>query len=327
MLASRLASAAAAGRLRRALAFPASSFAGVGAASPSPAPPPPPPPPPSPLASAAASSGLSLSPHLRTSAGAARSRPYLSFAEQVRAQQLLRARVHLGHRRARLHPRLSGLLAGFRHDVAVYDVARTWRSMRSVFYAFAEMAAHRSAFFLLAPNENLPLRGLIEQLRRSYPFRHDRFGSLYMTGYSDRRWVDGIFSNWKVTHEFAKRVRAVLGEKPALRKFRKLQRHLAGVEEAGLFARVVPDFVLVLATDKGALHEARNAEVPLIGLVDTDTDPAPFLYPVFANDDSLESIQFFLDLVRRGVEEGRKREQEAFAMLMVRKIKIALQTR
>ena len=99
------------------------------------------------------------------------------------------------------------------------------------------------------------------------------------------------------------------------------------MEEAGLFARVVPDFVLVLATDKGALHEARNAEVPLIGLVDTDTDPAPFLYPVFANDDSLESIQFFLDLVRRGVEEGRKREQEAVALLMVRKIKASLQQR
>ena len=276
------------------------------------------------------SSGLlgSLAPHLRTSAGAVRSRPYIGFAEQVRAAQLLRARAHLGHAASRLQPRLTGQLAGVRHGVAVFDVAKTWRSMRAVFYAFAEMAAFRSSFFLLAPNTHLPLRGLVEQLRRQYPFRHDRFGSLYMTGYSDRRWVDGLFSNWKVTTEYARRVRQVLGEKPALRKFRRLQRDLRGTEDAqaagGAFARVVPDFVLVLATDKGALHEARNAAVPLLGLVDSNTDPSPFLYPVYANDDSLESIQFFLDLVRRGVEEGRRREQEAFALLMVRKIKQSL---
>jgi len=253
----------------------------------------------------------------------------LSFAELVRAQHLLKARVHLGHQKSKLHPKVSGLLTGFRNDVAIFDINRTWRSMRSVFYAFSEMASFRSSFFLLAPNENLPLRGLIEALRKQYPFRHDRFGSLYMTGYSDKAWVDGLFSNWKVTHEYSKRVRSILGEKPALLKFRKLQRHLRGVENAagGVFARVVPDIMLVLATDKGALHEAKNADVPLIGLVDSNTDPTPFLYPVFANDDSLESIQFFLDLVKRGVEEGRKREQEAFSLLLVRKIKAALNTR
>jgi hypothetical protein len=77
----------------------------------------------------------------------------------------------------------------------------------------------------------------------------------------------------------------------------------------------------VLAPHRAALREARNADVPLVGLVDSDTDPRAFLYPVFANDDSLDSINFVLDLIARAVEEGRRREQEAFALLLVRKIK------
>jgi small subunit ribosomal protein S2 len=277
-------------------------------------------------ASTSSASGLDgLSPHLRNSAGAGRDRPYLSHVEGVRASQLLAARVHLGHQSRKLNPRLTGLLQGFRHNIAIYDINRTWRSMRTIFYGFAEMAAHRSSFFLLAPNENLPMRALIEALRKQYPFRHDRFGSLYMTGYVDRKWIDGIFSNWKVTAAYVKHVKEVLVAKPASSKYRKLARYLRGIEGLGNYGRVLPDFVLVLAGDRGAMHEARNAELPLVGLVDTDSQNADqFLYPVYANDDSVESIQFVLDLVKRGVEEGRKREQEAFALLMVRKMKQAL---
>jgi ribosomal protein S2 len=142
-----------------------------------------------------------------------------------------------------------------------------------------------------------------------------------MLGYSDKKWIDGMFSNWKVTVEYARSVREKLDKKPTLSKYKKLQRYLKGVEDLDVYSRIFPDFVMVLAPDAGALHEIRNADLPLMGIVDSNEDPSPFLYPVFANNDSVESIQFVLDLIKRGIEEGRKREQEAFALLMVRKIK------
>lgn len=275
-------------------------------------------------ASTSASGFSGLEPYLKGSAGSGRQKPYLSYVDQLRAQQLLKARVHLGHQKKHVNRKLTGLLQGFRHNIAIYDINKTWRSMRTVFYGFAEMAQSRSSFYLLAPNENLPLKNVIEHMRKQYPFRHDRFGSLYMTGYSDKKWIDGIFSNWKVTHDYARSVRKVLSEKPGLKKYRKLERYMRGIADLDLYSKVIPDFVLVLASDRGAHHEAYNADIPLIGLVDTNTDPTPFLYPVYANDDSVESCQFMLDLVRRGVEEGRRREQEMFALLMIRKIKQAL---
>jgi small subunit ribosomal protein S2 len=286
------------------------------------------------LSSASTSaSGLGgLDPFLRGSSASARTiaRPHLSHMEGLRAEALLAARVHLGHQRRRTSRMVTGQLQGFRHNIAIYDINKTWRSMRTLFYAFAEMAASRSSFFLLAPNRHLPLQQRLEQLRAEYPFRHDRFTSMYMTGYADKKWIDGLFSNWKVLGNFAsaQRARALGGGGGAGgaggASFRKISRYTAGLQGMDVYSQIIPDFVLVLATDRGALHEIRNAEVPLLGLADTDTDPSPYLYPVFANDDSLDSINFVLDLIQRGVEEGRRREQEAFALLLVRKIKQCL---
>lgn len=274
-------------------------------------------------ASTTSASGLSgLSPYLSGEAGARFQRPYLAWVDTVRASALLAAKVHLGHTAARTTRAVTGQLYGFRHNVAVFDVNKTWRSMRSLFYAFAEMAQHRSTFFVLAPNPGLAgLPELCAAMKAAYPFRYDRFNSLYMNGYADSKWVRGTFSNWRVTTAFAASVRASLLAQPSSRRFKRLARVLKGLDDLDLFSRVFPDFVLVLAGDREALAEVRGADLPLVGIVDSDEDPAPFLYPVFANNDSLESVQFVLDLVARGVEEGRRREQEAFALLLVRKIK------
>ncbi len=179
----------------------------------------------------------------------------------------------------------------------------------------------RSSFFLLAPNSALPMQKLVERMRRRYPFSHGRFSSLYMLGYADAKYIDGTISNWKQTYAFYEHVQRVLAAKPSLAKFRRLQRYLRGVEGVDLMARVAPDFILVFAADRGAAHEAANADIPLVGMADSDVSPAPFLYPVFGNDDSVASVAFMVDLLSRAVEEGRKREHEAFASLLLAKVK------
>ena len=244
--------------------------------------------------------------------------------DRLRAAHILRVRMHLGHQKRRLEPRVSGAIYGFRHNVAIFDVKKTWRSLRTLFYGFAEMAQLRSSFFLLAPNPNLPLRALIERMRTEYPFRHGQFSSLYMTGYADRKWIDGLFSNWKVTFAFAEHMRRLAEGGAESKRFARYRKYLAGVEGADLMTKVIPDFLLVLATDRGAAHEAANLDLPLVGMVDSNTDPTPFLYPVFGNDDSVESLSFMLELLKRGVEEGRKREHEAFAITLLRKVKAQL---
>jgi len=266
-----------------------------------------------------------LEAHLKNSAGAAPKAADVPFVDQIRAEHLLKLRFHLGHHKRRLDKHMGGQLYGFRHNVAIFDIAKTWRSLRTVFYAFAEMAHLRSSFFLLAPNSSLPMQKLIERMRSQYPFKHNKFSSLYMLGYADHKYIDGTFSNWKQTYAFYEHVQRVLKANPNLKKFRRLQKYLRGVESVDLMGRIVPDFILVFATDRGALHEAANLDLPLMGMADSNVSPRPFLYPVFGNDDSVESVTFMMDLLGRAVEEGRKREHEAFAMCMVAKLKEKMQ--
>jgi len=262
-----------------------------------------------------------LDSQLRNSAGARPRAVDVPYVDQIRAEHLLKLRFHIGHHKRKLDRNVSGHVYGIRHNIAVYDVAKSWRSLRTVFYAFAEMAHLRSSFFLLAPKSSPRMRKLIERMRREYPFHYNRFSSLYMLGYSDHKWIDGTFSNWKQTYAFYEHVQRVLKTRPSLTRFRRLQKYLRGIDKVDLMGRIVPDFMLVFSGDRGAQHEAANLDLPLFGMVDTDTSPLPFLYPVFGNDDSVESVSFLMDLLARAVEEGRKREHEAFAMVMVAKLK------
>jgi small subunit ribosomal protein S2 len=261
---------------------------------------------------------------IRTSAGFKPSPVEVPYVDQVRAEHLLKLRFHVGHHKRSMARAVSGQLYGFRHNISIFDVAKSWKSLRTIFYAFAEMAHLRSSFFLLAPNSSLPMQKLVERMRKTYPFRYNRFSSMYMLGYADQKYIDGTFSNWKQTYAFYEHVQRVLKSKPNLAKFRRLQRYLRGIDSVDLMARIVPDFILVFSMDRGAAHEAANLDVPLVGMVDSNTSPLPFLYPVFGNDDSVQSIAFMMDLLGRAVEEGRKREHEAFANVMLSKIKARL---
>lgn len=261
---------------------------------------------------------------MRNSAGAMPQAIDMPYIDRIRAQHLLQTRMHLGHHKRRMDRGVSGALYGFRHNVAVFDITKSWASLRTVFYGFAEMAAVRSTFYLLAPNPQIRLEPLIERMRREYPFRYDRFTSLHMSGYSDKAWLDGTFSNWKNTVARYEMVQRKLASGTSGARVRKLARCLRGVEGKDVMSRLLPDFVLVFAADRGAFHEARNLDLPLIGMVDSNVNPAPYLYPVFGNDDSVEALEFMMEVFRRGTEEGRKREHEAFATLLVQKIKAKL---
>lgn len=266
----------------------------------------------------------SLERNVRNSAGAMPQAIDIPYIDRIRAEHLLQVRMHLGHHKRRMDRGVSGAIYGFRHNVAVFDITKSWASLRTVFYGFAEMAQVRSSFFLLAPNSQIPLDPLIKRMEKEYPFRYHRFSSLHMVAYSDKQWLDGTLSNWKNTVAYYESVKRKLATGKGGSRLKKLSRCLRGIDNLDVMSRVLPDFMLVFAADRGAFHEARNLDLPMIGMVDSNVNPAPFLYPVYGNDDSVEALEFMMEVLKRGVEEGRKREHEAFATLLIRKIKSKL---
>ena len=129
------------------------------------------------------------------------------------------------------------------------------------------------------------------------------------------RWLGGMLTNWKTISASISRLRKVdelLGEgaKGLTKKERlmlsrereKLETALGGIKDMG----GVPDLVFVIDTNKEALaiKEANRLKIPVIAILDTNSDPDGIAFPVPANDDAGRAIQLYCDLVARAAIDG-----------------------
>jgi small subunit ribosomal protein S2 len=136
------------------------------------------------------------------------------------------------------------------------------------------------------------------------------------------RWLGGMLTNWKTISASISRLRKVdelLGEgargltkKERLmlsRERDKLETALGGIKDMG----GVPDLVFVIDTNKEALaiKEANRLKIPVIAILDTNSDPDGIAFPVPANDDAGRAIQLYCDLVARAAIDGISRGQGA----------------
>ncbi|HSU99950.1 MAG TPA: 30S ribosomal protein S2, partial [Roseiarcus sp.] len=136
------------------------------------------------------------------------------------------------------------------------------------------------------------------------------------------RWLGGMLTNWKTISASISRLRKVdelLGEgaKGLTKKERlmlsrereKLETALGGIKDMG----GVPNLVFVIDTNKEALaiKEANRLKIPVIAILDTNSDPDGITFPIPANDDAGRAIQLYCDLIARAAIDGISRGQGA----------------
>jgi small subunit ribosomal protein S2 len=135
----------------------------------------------------------------------------------------------------------------------------------------------------------------------------------------NHRWLGGMLTNWKTISQSIKRLREleeqVGGETQGLtkkellnltRELGKLERSLGGIKEMG----GQPSLLFVIDTNKEAIAvaEANKLGIPVIGVVDSNSDPDGIVYPVPGNDDALRAISLYCDLVSDAVLDGLQQE-------------------
>jgi small subunit ribosomal protein S2 len=141
--------------------------------------------------------------------------------------------------------------------------------------------------------------------------------------YVNHRWLGGMLTNWKTISNSIRRLRELeerldgeedqgLTKKELLRLTRereKLDRALGGIKDMG----GLPDMLFVIDTVKEdiAIREANKLGIPVVGIVDTNSDPEDVTFPVPGNDDAARAIELYLDLISRSVISGLRREQES----------------
>ena len=140
--------------------------------------------------------------------------------------------------------------------------------------------------------------------------------------YINHRWLGGTLTNWKTITGSIKRLRQIedlvagdtqgLTKKEVLEITRdrdKLERALGGIKEMG----GLPDILFIIDTNKEklAVEEATKLGIPVVAVLDSNSDPQGVTYPIPGNDDAIRAITLYCDLIAGAVLDGISAEMAA----------------
>jgi len=221
-------------------------------------------------------------------------------------RQLLEAGVHFGHTTRRWNPRMSPYLFGVRNGVHIIDLEQTVPLLHQAL-TFARQVVSSGGRVLFVGTKRQASERIAEAAQRCGQY------------YVNHRWLGGMLTNWKTISHSIKRLREIedrlaeenvgLTKKEMLNLTRerdKLERALGGIKEMG----GLPDVLMVIDTNKEhiAVAEARKLGIPVIAVVDSNSDPDGLMFPVPGNDDAIRAISLYCDLFADAVLDGLQQE-------------------
>jgi small subunit ribosomal protein S2 len=217
-------------------------------------------------------------------------------------RQLLEAGVHFGHQTHRWNPKMRNYIYGSRNGIHIIDLSQTGPLLHQALVAVAETVA-KGGRVLFVGTKRSASELVADSAKRSAQY------------YVNSRWLGGTLTNWKTISHSIKTLRTtddVLGKEQSgltkremlelTRTKEKLDKSLGGIKDMG----GVPDLLFVIDTNKEqiAIKEANRLGIPVIAVIDTNSDPAGVTYPIPGNDDAGRAVALYCDLVSRACIEG-----------------------
>ena len=224
----------------------------------------------------------------------------------VSMKDMLRAGVHFGHQSRYWNPKMDQFIFGARNKIHIINLEHTVPAMNKALEAVSNLAEkNRKILFVGTKRAASKIVGQ-EAERAGMPF-------------VNHRWLGGMLTNYKTIRGSIKRLKDLeiqeadgtltrLTKKEALMRTRakeKLIRSIGGIKEMG----GLPDalFVIDVEHERIAVTEANNLRIPVIGVVDTNSNPDGIDIVIPGNDDALRAIQLYASAVADACIEGKKR--------------------
>src|ERR1700726_3658427 len=220
---------------------------------------------------------------------------------------LLESGAHFGHQSHRWNPKMAPFIFGARNNIHIIDLAQTVPLLHQALKAISETVA-RGGRVLFVGTKRQAQDAIADAAKKSAQY------------YINSRWLGGMLTNWKTISASIQRLRKVddllggggtgLTKKERLmisRERDKLEKALGGIKDMG----GTPDLIFVIDTNKEqlAIKEAQRLRIPVVAVLDTNSDPDGITYPVPGNDDAARAIVLYCDLVARSAIDGISRAQ------------------
>ncbi len=226
----------------------------------------------------------------------------------VTIEDLLKARVHVGHLASRWNPKMQPFIFEEKKGIHIIDLNKTLRQLElacRIVRAFAERG--QKILFVGTKKQAAPIVKEAAQ-RVEMP-------------YVVERWLGGMLTNFvtvkKSIHKLQQIERMFQDEtvrnitkkerNRLLRQKEKMNKVLEGVRQMQRLPQAI--FVVDIVKEHIAVAEARRLNIPIIAMVDTNADPTLVNYPIPANDDSAAAIELIVNYLADCIAEGKQRRE------------------
>jgi small subunit ribosomal protein S2 len=230
------------------------------------------------------------------------------MAVEVDIKQLLEAGVHFGHKTSRWHPKMAPYIHSKRQDSHIIDLTKTVEQLDKALPFITKVAATKPVLFV----------GTKKQAKEIVKTAAEKAGQPYVT----ERWIGGMLTNVTTVTAQIKKLKDLerrMASGDLEKRYNKLEVQRYQEEIDSLNAKYGgikdmngrPGVVIVIDTlvDDNAIAEAKTLGVPVVGIVDTNTDPSKVDYPIPGNDDAIKGLQLLLDYFVEAVNEGKKKAE------------------
>ena len=222
----------------------------------------------------------------------------------VTIKELLEAGVHLGHKTFRWNPKMKKFIFGSKNSIHIIDLVQTLEMIKSSLSEIHKCISSGGRVLFVSTKKQATES--IAELAKDT----DQF-------YVNYRWLGGMLTNWKTISNSIKRYKKLTEDlkqentgftkkenlKMGIQRD-KLERSLGGIAEM----KKIPDMIFIIDTNiEGlAVKEALKLNIPIVAIVDTNSDPTGINYPIPGNDDARRSINLYCDIVKKTILDAQK---------------------
>ena len=222
----------------------------------------------------------------------------------VTIQQLLEAGVHLGHKTFRWNPKMSKYIFGSKNSIHIIDLVQTLELTKTALQGIHKCISSGGKILFVSTKKQAS--DTVSTLAKDT----SQF-------YVNHRWLGGMLTNWKTISNSIKRYKKLTEDlknedtgftKKEILKMSiqrdKLERSLGGISNM----KKTPDMIFIIDTnvESLAVKEAQKLNIPIVAVVDTNSNPRGINFPIPGNDDARRAINLYCDLIKQTIQDAQK---------------------
>lgn len=227
-------------------------------------------------------------------------------SEEISMMSMLKAGVHFGHKKSKKHPKMSQYVYTIRNGISIIDLNKTMVKLNEALEFVKEISSNGGTILFV---------GTKKQAMETIKEAAERCEMPYVT----ERWLGGTFTNFEKITSSIKRLEKMVLEKEngelekkynkkerleIDREIKRLERKFGGIKTM----KKLPEAVFIVDTkeDSTAVTESNSKNIPIVAVLDTNSDPSLVKHPIPSNDDALGAIKLMTNAIAEEIIKSKK---------------------